>query len=56
MTEAYWDRAIGAREEVESAHKFRKFLKAKEYEEVARHLFVIVEVCLCRMHRMNPEY
>lgn len=42
----YRDRALGARERMENARGFRKFLKAKEYEEVARYLFVIVEVCL----------
>ncbi len=51
VTEAYWDRAVGARERVESAQGFRKFFKAKEYEEVARHLFIIVEVSLYREHR-----
>lgn len=52
MTEAHRDRALGAREKMENAHGLRRFLKAKKYEEVARYLFIIVEVCLHREHSM----
>ncbi|KAH9054579.1 hypothetical protein EDB83DRAFT_1126578 [Lactarius deliciosus] len=43
----------GARERMENAHGFRKFLKAKEYEEVAKHLFIIVETASRRVADQN---
>ena len=44
-------RVIGAKEQVDNARGLRKFLKAKEYEEVARYLFIIVDVCLLPLAR-----
>jgi hypothetical protein len=38
---------------MESAHGFRKYLKAKEYEEVARYLFIIVETASRRAADQN---
>ena len=46
VTKACRYRVIGKKEEVDNARGLRKYLKAKEYEEVARYLFIIVEVCL----------
>ncbi|KAH8989692.1 hypothetical protein EDB92DRAFT_836390 [Lactarius akahatsu] len=48
-----YQKAVGAREGVESARGFRKFFKAKEYEEVARHLFIIVETASRRVADQN---
>ncbi|KAH9033886.1 hypothetical protein EDB85DRAFT_1041370 [Lactarius pseudohatsudake] len=38
-----YQKAVSARERIESAHGFRKIFMAKEYEEVAKHLFIIVD-------------
>ncbi|KAF8270728.1 hypothetical protein EI94DRAFT_1698599 [Lactarius quietus] len=43
----------GARERMESARGFRKYFKAKEYEEVARVLFIIVETASRRAADQN---
>jgi len=48
-----YKRALGARERMESARGFRKYFKAKEYEEVARVLFIIVETASRRAADQN---
>lgn len=52
MPKNCWYRVIGAKERVDNARGFQKFLKAKEYEEVARYLFIIVEVRFLLEHGM----
>ena len=53
VTDEYWGRAQVAKEKVEGARGFfQKYLKAKEYEEVTRQLFYIVEVSVYRERRM----
>jgi hypothetical protein len=46
MTKASWYRVIGAKQKVDNARGYRKYLMAKEYKEVAKYLFIIVEVRL----------
>jgi len=48
-----FQKVMGVKKSVDSASGFRKFFKAKEYEEVARYLFIIVETASRRVTDQN---
>ncbi len=57
MTEAQWDRTIRAKESLQRANGsvFQRRSLAKEYRQVAKHLFIIVEVSIYRDHGIRLD-
>ncbi len=57
VTEAQWDRARDMKGKLEDGKRsvFKRLSLAKDYERVARHLFIVVEVSVSCEHRTQPD-